>query len=1262
MFKVLLFGLKTSLLTMGYFFSISSAALSQVTSDGTINTQVNQNSNIAEITGGEARGSNLFHSFQDFSVETGNEAFFNNDNDISNIFSRVTGGNISNIDGKIRTNDASLFLINPAGILFGAGARLDLGSGSFYGSSASIILFEDGEFSATDLTTPPILTINAPIGLDFRDNSADITVRGDGNGTRLPDSEPIDTQDALRVNGNATIGIIGGNLIFENATIKTAGGRIEVGSVAEGRVNLLKVDNSFSFDYSGIDNFENISLTGTTAIDASGNGGGDINLAGRNISLNDSSGIEANILGDATGGEINVFATESIDISGLENENNFISAISNRVFADGTGNGGDINIETGSLNVGDRAGIFTSSSGRANAGNISINASNSVSLESQGNTSAIVSSVTDDVVGNAGNIEINSGSLTINNGVSLLTNSSQGKAGNVEIQATDNVTFANNSTLLVSGTPGGSININAKNLSILSGSRFFSGVIASGIANEKSGDIVINLTEDLIIDRLNSDQNTIIDNSNFGQGDAGNIEINARNITLSNGGLISATSSGDGDIGSITLNASGDLIFDGIRGITRSGTNNLVIPESTGNIGEINISAQNLSLTNGAVIQSFVAGIANSGDINLDIADTITIDGFGNIVSADGSLSPVNSSISSTVNFSAVGDAGDINIDTSNLSLSRNGSIVTDVTQSQGDAGDINIKAKVITIGEQGNTFLTPSSISSEVRTGLLGNPFLEANSGSININTGSLSVNDGGSIQVSASAIGNAGNITINATESLAINGTGAFFNSITEVEGQSSSDISASILSGIGNSGNLEITTANFSLTDDANIDTSNFGEGSAGFIIINADDTLIADNAFINSSVISTDGILREGNSGNIEINSGNLSLIQDSRISTTSVNLGSAGNINIDVQDTFTASDNSLITSNIGNRPTIPAVGNVGSININAREINFSDTAQIQAGLFSGATGNPGVISVNATESISFTGDNTGIFSNNDPDSVGNASDTQVSAPSIVFDGGAGLTASNSGEGSGGNIKIDADNLSLENNNFINAITNSGFGGTVTLQVEENIVLRSGNTISASALADANGGNINIDANFIVAFPNGNNDIIASAERGNGGNININAESLLGIQERALSNSTNDINASSEFSLDGNITIDTPDLNPVQGVIELPQKVVEPGKTTAQVCQANRETEETNTLAISGKGGIPTAPSFPLDSGNISINGDISNPISTPLPSVETSQGKIQPARGIKITEMGEVILTAYRTNNSGDRLPEKSWCS
>ena len=237
MLKALFFSLQLSLGTaLGLF---ASPLLAQVTTDGTVNTQVNQNGDVAEITGGETRGSNLFHSFQDFSVGAGNEAFFNNADNISDIFSRVTGGNISNIDGLIRANGtANLFLINPAGIVFGEGARLDIG-GSFLGTTSSSILFEDGEFSAVDNLNQPILTINAPIGLNFRDEPGDIVNNSVASADF--DSEPSfdDNLFGIRVPDGKTFALAGGNITLDGGRIVAVGGKIELGAVGDsGTLNL----------------------------------------------------------------------------------------------------------------------------------------------------------------------------------------------------------------------------------------------------------------------------------------------------------------------------------------------------------------------------------------------------------------------------------------------------------------------------------------------------------------------------------------------------------------------------------------------------------------------------------------------------------------------------------------------------------------------------------------------------------------------------------------------------------------------------------------------------------------------------------------------------------------------------------------------------------------------------------------------------------------------------------------------------------------
>ena len=241
-----------------------------------------------------------------------------------------------------------------------------------------------------------------------------------------------------------------------------------------------------------------------------------------------------------------------------------------------------------------------------------------------------------------------------------------------------------------------------------------------------------------------------------------------------------------------------------------------------------------------------------------------------------------------------------------------------------------------------------------------------------------------------------------------------------------------------------------------------------------------------------------------------------------------------------------------------------------------------------------------------------------------------------------------------------VNIQARNISLDGNYArIRASTQSGTGGIINLEVADTITLNNNSLISAEAFEEANGGQLMIDTNFIIAFPDGNNDIIASADRGQGGNIDITAESLLGIEQRLLSPFTNDINASSEFGLDGNIFIRSPDLNPFQGDIELPTRIVEVEATTAQICDANRGVASTSNLSIGGKGGISPAPDLPLESVN--VIADDTEPTSTLLQPVTTNIGKIQPARGIQVTETGEVILTAYHTNSQGDRLPATHNC-
>lgn len=246
--------LNTSLYTIGLSL-IATSVNGQVTPDGSLPTNVEQQGKVVEITGGEKAGSNLFHSFQDFSVPTGNEAFFNNGVDIGNILSRVTGGNISSIDGLIRANgSANLFLVNPAGIVFGNNARLDIG-GSFLGSTAPL-LFDDGtEFSATDVATP-VLTINAPIGLNLRNATGDISNRGTLNSDRnlTLAASNLDLQGQIQAGENLSLQALDTITIRDsiaNPFIATAGNELSL--QGDQTIDISALSNSDSGLISGDD-------------------------------------------------------------------------------------------------------------------------------------------------------------------------------------------------------------------------------------------------------------------------------------------------------------------------------------------------------------------------------------------------------------------------------------------------------------------------------------------------------------------------------------------------------------------------------------------------------------------------------------------------------------------------------------------------------------------------------------------------------------------------------------------------------------------------------------------------------------------------------------------------------------------------------------------------------------------------------------------------------------------------------------------------
>ena len=501
-------------LVLGQVISIalSRHCAAQVVPDQTLpvgeRSQISGDPNI-QINGGATRGSNLFHSFQQFSIPTGGSASFNNAPTIANIITRVTGSNLSNIDGLIRANGtANLFLINPNGILFGANARLELG-GSFLASTAEGLKFANGfEFSATSPQTPPLLTISTPIGLQYGNKVGEIRSQG----------------ATLQVPNGQTLNLTGGNIAIDGGQLLAPGGRVELAGVAAGEVGLTQQGQEWRLSVPDGLARADVSIVNDAIVDVLSGVGGSLAITARNftgtgLGTRVRAGIAAGLgTVEAQAGDIDINATEAIHLDEM--------LISNDV--DGTGNAGNISITTGTLSLTNGAQMGASTFGQGNAGNVTITARDRVSfdgVDSNGFPSGAFSSV-ESGGGNGGNVSITTGTLSLTNGgvVSAAT-FGQGNAGNVTITARDRVSFDGVGS---NGFPSGAA------------STVQSGGIGQG------GRIAINT------ERFSITNGARLTASSQGQGAAGNLEVAARQLRLDNQGSIQAqTASGQG--GNITL-------------------------------------------------------------------------------------------------------------------------------------------------------------------------------------------------------------------------------------------------------------------------------------------------------------------------------------------------------------------------------------------------------------------------------------------------------------------------------------------------------------------------------------------------------------------------------------------------------------------------------------------------------------------------------------------------------------------------------------
>ncbi|GAB4366034.1 MAG: hypothetical protein Kow00121_03060 [Elainellaceae cyanobacterium] len=404
---------------------------------------------------------------------------------------------------------------------------------------------------------------------------------------------------------------------------------------------------------------------------------------------------------------------------------------------------------------------------------------------------------------------------------------------------------------------------------------------------------------------------------------------------------------------------------------------------------------------------------------------------------------------------------------------------------------------------------------------------------------------------------------------------------------------------------------------------VDQIGIRTGAAGDIWIRAE------SLFLTGGTLASG--IGAGNSGNITIHiRDRMSLSANSIISTEALGAGDAGNITINVHQGVIALANA---SSILTR--INGSGNAGDIDIRVRELLLSNGAVVSSLTVGG--GNAGDILVRASDAVQIVGVN----------------------PIDGFSSGLFTSSEGENSGQGGNIRVRTGSLSLADGAVLSARTRGDArGGNITLQNLDVLLMRRNSAVSASAGTanrGGNGGNISIDAQFVVAAPSENSDITANAFTGRGGNVDIVTQGLLGIQAQPEITPASDITASSEQGVSGSVTISSPEVNPAQGLIELPTDLIDASRSIVQPCPTGNtitaDNNSQNQFIVTGRGGLPMNADEALGSDAVQVDlvtteaagTSADRPIS--LPESNATDGAIVEAQGWVVDATGNVVLTA-----------------
>ena len=1190
---------------------------------------------------GRRAGNNLFHSFETFRVGSGETALFSTTTPtIANVFSRVTGGEVSVIDGTLRLQAAAgapaLFLINPAGVVFGAGAAIDV-PGALHISTADSVRFPDGVFHA-DLARASTFSSAPPEAFGFL---------GERRGA-------VVLQGAQLSTGNAPLSIVAGDVTLTDVVVHS-GGDVAVVAVG-GQATHVPLSGVPSGPLQGTVRIEVGSLLQTEAPAATA--GGTIQLAAGRIEMLDSAIWSVARGGGArAGGDILLRADDALVLTDTK-INSWVAG------ADAVG--GSIQVTAGRLAV--DGGVIRSVIDRGRGGrggDITLKVAGAAELRGGAEVFASLVSAppyeeaeTSDVRV-LGKVEVNAGSLLIDGTSDAYTYTRIGSRdatnGDVDVRIAGDARIVGDGAYIA-----GSDALN---------------IAAGSLALEKGGSIISRGKTDIAVRntlriaegaRITTDrehaqvqaQQILLDGGRL-DADSG-LSIDASDsIELRNGGTI--FSSGSLTIAAGNLNVEGDgsyisaSFWGAGEGETRVMVQNTLRIADGASIytlyGPAQVQARQILLDGGEL--SHTGGFAGGSDLFVKASESMELRNGGSIVVNDSAalnlmagrlLMDLGGIWGFGTHFQEAG--GDIRIAVSGEAELRNDSIIrtqaTNQTRSvySDRAGNIVLRVGDLTLSDSviaSHVFFDKGNRAGDVDIAASGNVRLHGSSvtskaliSTDDVSSGAIRVRAGKALRLEDSDIGSlssgaarAGDIALEAAEidlattpwteasdapepSTLVTSfnyqSGAAGNISLRAAGPITMNGHSFILTGTRSSGGgrVEIEAASLSMAGSAEttpLINSYAFYGQAGDVVLKiADSITLRGGARVES--YSEEG----GNAGAVLIEAGSL-LIQDggSGVSASSYSGGQdGGNIAIRLAGDLQVRDGGSISSDS------KGFGAAGSILIEAANVTVAgqseegDQSSISAGAFVEASGEMGGISIMAAERILVEEGGSISMANFalSPAAVSLSPRVlRMAAPRIELRHGAHVDTQ-SHVASGGDIQVDAERLILDQGSGIYTTGVRGDGGNI--RIAGNLVLIQDSSLSTTS-GDGNGGNISLAAP-VLALNAGSVRANAGGTGATGGTILLNVGALLpsrqslrlgGNDYTDSDNGANEIQAVAPWGISGNIEITAPKLDIAGALRGVNADTLPDAPLGKSPCQRTGG----SSLALTGRGGLPPSSAEP-----------------------------------------------------------------